>query len=80
MTASYLYAELLAFITQNNSGSWNLLPLVFRSGTSDNGICNETLVLREQHILDFEGRYLTAHRSLKCILDLANDAIRKIKI
>ena len=78
-----LYAELLAFITQNNPGSWNLPPLVFRFGTrhntSDNDICKESVGLREQRILNLVWRYLTARRCFECILDPANDAIRKEK-
>ena len=73
-------AELLAFITQNDPAPWNLpLQLVvglesWYSNTSDDGICNQSLGLTEQHILDLEWRYLTAIRCFEYILDSAYDA------
>jgi hypothetical protein len=79
-------AELLAFITQNDPAPWDLpLQLVlfgletrrsWYSNTSDDGICNESLRLTEQHILDLEGRYLAAIRCFEYILDSAYDATR----
>ena len=78
----HICAELLAFITQNNPPPWNLpLQLVFGFeswfNTGDDGICNESLRLTEQHILDLVGRYLAAIRCFKYILGSAYDAARR---
>ena len=74
--------ELLAFIAQNNPAPRDLpLQLVFEFGswysnTSDDGICNESLGLTEQHVLDLKGRYLAAIRCFEYILESAYDAAR----
>ena len=78
----YICTKLLAFITQNNPGSRNLpvIGSVTRNNTSNDSICNESLGLTEQYILNLEGRYLAAFWCFECILDPAYDAARRTSL